>query len=345
MKDEMIFWMLFSEKDLDAAENATPEERSKLGITQEVIAEIRRRLEEAERRREEERRVAERRREAEEKRRAEEEAKRQEEAKRREEEDKRFEKERQWAGETKTITLPGGATMELVWCPPGRFMMGGWQSQGSNGWDYFETQHEVTLTKGFWLAKHPVTQAQWKSIMGNNPSCFKGDDLPVESVTWNECQEFCKKAGLRLPTEAEWEYACRAGTQTDYSWGDTLNGDKANCDGRYPYPYGWTKEGPCLHKTTRVGSYPANAWGLHDMHGNVLEWCADWYRENLGSVAVTDPTGPGPASRSYPPYRVLRGGYFGSRAKHCRSAWRDYGDPASRFKGWGFRPCSSAGLH
>ena len=162
--------------------------------------------------------------------------------------------------------------------------------------------------------------------------------LPVECVSWNDCQEFCKKAGLglRLPTEAEWEYACRAGTQTAYFWGNALNGDKANCHGNYPC--GTTTKGRYLQKTTPVGSYAPNAWGLYDMHGNVLEWCADWY-ESYPSGAVTDP--PGPAAGGS---RVLRGGGWYGDARYCRSALRDYDDPADGVNYLGFRPCSSAGL-
>ena len=159
-----------------------------------------------------------------------------------------------------------------------------------------ETQHRVTLTEGFWMAKTEVTQKQWKSVMGNNPSHFQGDNLPVECVSWDDCVEFCRKAGhgLQLPTEAQWEYACRAGSETPYFWGNALNGDRANCNGNYPC--GTTVKGPYKEKTTPVGSYQANAWGLYDMHGNVREWCADWYTEDLGTRAVTNPGGPGSGS-------------------------------------------------
>ncbi len=231
------------------------------------------------------------------------------------------------AGETKTITLPGGATMEMVWCPPGTFMMG--SPAGEEGRYNNETQHRVTLTQGFWLGKTEVTQKQWKSVMGSNPSYFKGDNLPVECVSWDDCQEFCKKAGMRLPTEAEWEYACRAGSTTAYYWGNALNGDKANCDGNYPC--GTTVKGPYKQKTTPVGSYSPNAWGLYDMHGNVWEWCADWYGDYQGG-AVTDPTGPGAGS-----HRVGRGGSWYCDASYCRSAYRGRDDPDRRYYVLGLR--------
>ena len=231
------------------------------------------------------------------------------------------------AGESKIITLPGGAAMEMVWCPPGKFMMG--SPEEEEGRDNDETQHRVTLTKGFWMARTPVTQKQWKSVMGNNPSEFKGDDLPVECVSWNDCQEFCKKAGLglRLPTEAEWEYACRAGSTGPYAGTGELEDM-----GWYDYNSGY--------ETHPVGRKSPNAWGFCDMHGNVCEWCTDWYQDDLGSAAVTDPTGPATGGN-----RVLRGGSWCNSARICRSAFRFSGDPALRSSSSGFRPCSSAGLY
>ena len=138
------------------------------------------------------------------------------------------------SGETCTVTLPGGAKMEMIWCAPGSFKMG--SPPGEPGRFSSETLHSVTLTKGFWLGKYEVTQAQWESVMGKNPSKNKNAELPVESVTWEDCDAFCKKVGggARFPTEAEWEYACRAGTKTAFYWGTSLNGDKANCKGEYP---------------------------------------------------------------------------------------------------------------
>jgi len=246
---------------------------------------------------------------------------------------------------TKTLILPGGATMELIYVAPGSFMMGSPLSEiGRQDLKYFdvETQHRVTLTKGFWLGKYEVTQAQWRSVMGNNPSDCTGDSLPVENVSWDDCQEFIRRVNsqlncyARLPTEAEWEYACRAGTTTAYSWGSSLNGDKANCNGNYPC--GTAVKGPYRRKTAPVGSYAANAWGFFDMHGNVEEWCNDWYGV-YPAGSVTDPMGP--IARTG--LRVLRGGSWYSHAEECRSANRRLGSPDSRSQFCrGFRLCCSA---
>ena len=200
-----------------------------------------------------------------------------------------------------------------------------------------EKQHKVTLTKGFWLLEHEVTQKMWKNVMDQNPSNFKGDNLPVETVSWNDCKEFIRKlqseapAGMefRLPTEAEWEYACRAGTTTAFSFGNSLNGDKANCSGIYPY--GTNTKGPFLEKTTPVMTYPPNPWGLYDMHGNVYEWCEDWFGD-YPSGSVTDPKGPNSGSS-----RVFRGGSWTYIAWSCRSALRDWNYPEGRCDGLGFR--------
>ena len=138
-----------------------------------------------------------------------------------------------------------------------------------------ETQHKVTLSKGFYMGVYTVTQEQWQEIMGNNPSGFKGEkNLPVETVSWDDCQEFIKKLRkkdkklYRLPFEAEWEYACRAGTTTPFHFGETISTDQANYNGEVIYGNG--KKGVNRKKTTSVGSFPANAFGLHDMHGNVM---------------------------------------------------------------------------
>ena len=243
------------------------------------------------------------------------------------------------SGETKTITLPGGATMEMIYVAPGSFMMGSPSSE--DGRFYCETQHSVTLTKGFWLGKYEVTQAQWRSVIGNNPSSFKGDNLPVENVSWDDCQTFIQKVnahlscGARLPTEAEWEFACRAGTTTAYFWGNALNGDKANCNGNNPC--GTTVKGPNRETTVPVGSYAANAWGFCDMHGNVVEWCNDWDGP-YPTGSLTDPLGPASGGR-----RVLRGGSWDYIARGCRSADRRNSRPDSRSEDRGFRLCCSAG--
>jgi len=186
-------------------------------------------------------------------------------------------------------------------------------------------QHEVTLTKPFYMGKNEVTQEQWEAEMGNNRSRTKGAKLPVTDVSWEDCQEFIKKlnkktdGGYRLPTEAEWEYACRAGTTTAYSFGDKITPKDAN--------YVGSKIG----EPVAVGSYKPNAFGLYDMHGNVWEWCEDWY-DDYPAGAVTDPKGPGTGKS-----RVLRGGSFNDFESEARSSNRDDVSPTNRLVLNGFR--------
>ena len=180
--------------------------------------------------------------------------------------------------------------------------------------------------------------------MGTNPSKFKSKGLrPVENVSWEDTQAFCRKlkditqAPFCIPTESQWEYACRAGTTTPFHFGSQLNGRQANCDGTLPY--GTDTEGPHLKKTTPVGKYPANAWGLYDMHGNVWEWCADWYGD-FPTGSVTDPIGPATGS-----IRVFRGGCWYTVALFCRSAYRFGLVPSDRDDFLGFRVAlSSSGI-
>jgi sulfatase modifying factor 1 len=226
--------------------------------------------------------------------------------------------------EKKPFAVPS-IGLDMLWVKPGTFEMG--SSSGSSD----ETPHAVTLTDGYWLGKHEVTQSQWEKVMGT-PSHFKGADRPVESVSWTEVTSFCNKltasertagrlpAGMtyQLPTEAQWEYACRAGTKTAFSFGDSLTSGQTNISG-----------GP--RETTDVGKYPANGWGFHDMHGNVWEWCADWYGD-YPTGAARDPVGPAVGS-----YRVLRGGSWGSTANSARSAYRLRNGPALSNIYLGFR--------
>ncbi|MBM4020502.1 MAG: formylglycine-generating enzyme family protein [Planctomycetes bacterium] len=191
--------------------------------------------------------------------------------------------------------------IELVFIPAGRFLMGSPENEEKRSDN--ETQHEVILTRPFYMGAREVTQGQWQKVMGDNPSANKGSDtLPVEHVSWDDCQAFCQKAGggLRLPTEAEWEYACRAGIQTPFNTGQTISTDQANYDGNYIYGSG--AKGVFRRATVPVGGSRPNAWGLHDMHGNVWEWCADWSGAYPGA-SVTDPTGA-PSGTT----RVMRGG-------------------------------------
>jgi formylglycine-generating enzyme required for sulfatase activity len=236
-------------------------------------------------------------------------------------------------GDLTTIDLGNGIAMQFAWCPPGTFLMGSPAGEPERRDD--ETQHRVTLTQGYWLGIHPVTQAQWQAVTGNNPSSFKGDTLPVEFVSWDDCQEFVKKLGqktgrrFRLPTEAEWEYACRAGTTTPFHFGETISTDQANYDGNYTYGNG--KKGVWRRATTPVGSFPANAWGLYDMHGNVWEWCLDWYGPYPQGVRKD------PQSINNGTARVRRGGswYFGPR--NCRSAFRGRCVAGGRNRDYGCR--------
>lgn len=246
-------------------------------------------------------------------------------------------------GEVRTIDLGAGVTLDLVWIPAGTFGMGSPASE-KEGLDAMmkaysdETQHQVTLTQGFWMGKFEVTQEQWTQIMGSNPSRYThATGLPVERVNWIECQDFVRKlnllipgGGFSLPSEAQWEYACRAGTKEPFSFGETISTDQANYDGTKIY--GGGQQGVLRGKTVPVGSFPANAWGLHDMHGNVYEWCVDWY-DKCSAMPVIDPQGPTVGES-----RVLRGGSYSAPPAFCRSAWRMTGPPPDyRDSGIGFR--------
>ena len=232
--------------------------------------------------------------------------------------------------------------MKLVLIPKGTFMMGSPESE--QGRNENENQHEVTISKDYYLGVYEVTQAQYEKVMGKNPSSFQGAkvgnenaDLPVENVSWDDTVEFCKKlsdlpeekkAGrvYRLPTEAEWEYACRAGGVTAYSFGESSEslGD-----------YAWFDENS-RRQTHPVGQKKPNAWGLYDLHGNVWEWCSDRYGE-YPKGAVSDPTGPKGGSD-----RVHRGGSWLNEAAICRSALRNWIDPSFRYHNFGFRVALSS---
>lgn len=208
----------------------------------------------------------------------------------------------------RTYTVPS-INYRMVYIPPGTFMMGSPSNEPERSSD--EKQHKVTLTKGFYMGATEVTQSQWREIMGNNPSSFKGDNLPVEQVSWNDCQEFIRKLNsheggnkYRLPTEAEWEYACRAGTATPFYTGDCISTDQANYDGNYPVP-GCSK-GRYRQTTIEAASFSPNAWGLYDMHGNVWEWCRDWYGD-YPSGHVTE------LSFWIPAFRVVQQGAYLSK--------------------------------
>jgi formylglycine-generating enzyme required for sulfatase activity len=206
--------------------------------------------------------------------------------------------------------------IEMAFIPAGEFLM------GAPGWEREGPQHRVRITHPFYMGKYEVTQGQWQAVMGSNPSNFKGDDrLPVEMVSWNDCQEFLGKlnalppgGGFRLPTEAEWEYACRAGTSTHFCFGDTISTDQANYAGKCVFVGG--RKGVDRGRTTPVGSFPPNPWGLYDMHGNVWEWCEDRYGPYEAGPAA-DPQGPPNGE-----LRVLRGGAWNDNPADLRSARR-----------------------
>ncbi len=219
--------------------------------------------------------------------------------------------------------------MEFVYIEPSGdngFMMGSALTEKNRDSD--EKQHEVILTKGCYLQTTEVTQKQWKAVMGANPSYFKRDDLPVDSVSWHDAQEFIKKLNekegtnkYRLPTEAEWEYACRAETKTAYYWGDTM-------DGKYCW-YASNSD----RKTHPVGTREPNAWGLHDMSGNVWEWCQDWHDEDYyDNSPGKDPQGPPNGKR-----RALRGGSWFNIPWQCRPVFRGGINPVIADKSVGFR--------
>jgi formylglycine-generating enzyme required for sulfatase activity len=227
-----------------------------------------------------------------------------------------------------------GVVQRLRWIQPGEFLMG---SPATEVGRYNnETQHQVILTQGFWLADTACTQTLWQVVMGNNPSGFKGGERPVENVSWNDAQQFITRlnglvpgGGFRLPTEAEWEYVCRAGTTTPFWFGHQITPEQVNYDGNNPYAGG--RKGYRRKETVEVKALPCNGWGLYQMHGNVWEWCQDWYGD-YPSTMVQDPTGPATGQG-----RVRRGGGWLRVGGRARSARRDPGVPASRAHYLGFR--------
>ena len=229
--------------------------------------------------------------------------------------------------------LARGVTIPMVLIPAGQFAIG--SPRGEERWDSNEDQKPVTIREPFWMSKHEVTQAQWEAVTGSNPSKFKGAKNPVECVSWDTIQEFLKKvnarqrgAQFRLPTEAQWECACRAGTQTPFHFGETISTDQANYDGDYTYGPG--HKGVYREKTMPVGSFQSNAWGLHDMHGNVWEWCSSPYS---GRYDGSEQEGADAAGR----LRVLRGGSWSIFPNFCRSAYRDRYAPTVSLSNLGFR--------
>ena len=238
-------------------------------------------------------------------------------------------------GET-IMVLPGGATMEMVWIKPGTFLMGSPEDEPGRENDE-GPQHEVTVSRGFWLGKYELTQAQWESVMGTRPwsgmyYVWEKPDHPAVCISWDDMRTFIAKLNkakgsevYRLPTEAEWEYACRAGTTTRWSFGDdeSLLGNYAWYDAN-----AWYVGKGYAHA---VGTKLPNPWGLYDMHGNVYEWVQDWYGSYF-SDPQADPTGPTSGSD-----RVERGGCFGAGTQYARSAYRTRGPLGHRYYSIGAR--------
>ena len=244
--------------------------------------------------------------------------------------------------------LGDGVTLEMVAIPGGTFIMG--SPENEEGYHSSESpQHEVTVPP-FFMGKYPVTQQQWRVVaalpkdkidLKSDPSYFKGDNLPVECVSWNDAQEFCARLSrmanktYRLPTEAEWEYACRGGTTTPFYCGETISTDLANYDGNYTYGQG--QKGEYREKTTEVGKFPANPFGLYNMCGNVWEWCEDGWHENYINAPTDGSAWTSPSTE----YMLLRGGSWNLLARSCRAAYRAGNSRDSRSSSYGFRVVSS----
>ncbi|HMQ11877.1 MAG TPA: formylglycine-generating enzyme family protein [Candidatus Competibacter phosphatis] len=229
----------------------------------------------------------------------------------------------------------GGVAQRARWIWPGSFWMGSPKDEHDDRFDN-ELQHEVLLTRGFWLAETACTQALWRAVKGNNPSYFEGEWRPVEQVSWNKVQNFIERLNgaiprleARLPTEAEWEYACRAGTTTPFSFGENITPEQVNYNANSPYR--GNRKGKYRKKTIEVASLPANPWGLYEMHGNVREWCQDRYGDYPEGLTV-DPTGPVTGEK-----RVLRGGSWIGGGRKARSAYRSCSVQDAHHDHFGFR--------
>ncbi|QYX30892.1 bifunctional serine/threonine-protein kinase/formylglycine-generating enzyme family protein [Sphaerospermopsis torques-reginae] len=233
-----------------------------------------------------------------------------------------------------TEDLGNGVTLEMVEIPGGTFLMGSPESEAQRDSDE-SPQRQVTVPS-FFMGKYQLTQKQYQAIIGNNPSNFKGDNRPVERVSWNDAVRFCEQLSQRtgknytLPSEAEWEYACRAGTTTPFYFGESITPDLVNYDGNATY--GSAPKGEYRQQTTDVGSFPPNAFGLYDMHGNVWEWCWDDWVDNYNNAPID-----GSAATIKSGSKLLRGGSWYNYPRDCRSAYRDDYNPDYRNVNYGFR--------
>jgi formylglycine-generating enzyme required for sulfatase activity len=256
------------------------------------------------------------------------------------------------AGSSPVVETKTYAGIPFVTLPGGTFQMG--DIQNYDQYSREKPVHDVSIT-GFEMSMYEVTQAQYQSVTGSNTSSFIGENNPIENVSWHDAMIFTNKMsemaglercynertwacdyeanGFRLPTEAEWEYACRAGTQTKYNTGNDLSGDGRTSIDLDSAGWYWINWGDANRTTHAAGEKIPNAWGLYDMHGNVWEWCNDWYdKDYFGSSPPSDPTGPTSGS-----YRVIRGGGMDNVARDCRSATRDRRDPSKEYMYLGIR--------
>jgi len=225
------------------------------------------------------------------------------------------------------IELAEGVKMALILIPAGQFVMGSSKGQKDKCADEMPA-HRVTITRPFYMGKYEVSQEEWQAVMGENPARYKGEGKPIENISWQQCQKFLEKlnalvpdARFRLPTEAQWEYACRTGTETPFSYGNDLDYEALKEYAVYGRKFKSVSE--TEDTTEPVGKKKPNPWGLYDMHGNVWEWCHDWYNKDYYKRSPRDdPQGP-EAGR----WKVLRGGSWMSKPEVCRSAFRDFLDP------------------
>jgi formylglycine-generating enzyme required for sulfatase activity len=234
-----------------------------------------------------------------------------------------------------TESLGEGTNLDLVLIPGGTFMMGDARHHQDE-----QPIHQVALS-AFYLGKYPITQVQYRSVMGDNLATSKGLDYPIEQISWDDAIEFCAKLSQltgrthTLPSESQWEYACRAGTDTAFYFGDTITPELANYNG--DYPYNGAPVGENRGKATPVGMFPPNAFGLYDMHGNVWEWCLDSYQASYQGAPTDGSAWVDPSLLDRDLKRVMRGGAWDYVARGCRSAVRCSLAPGIRVNGCGLR--------